>query len=207
MSALVRPQRAPYLSPMRYSLLLLAATPLLLPAAALAQTRTATHAPPHRAAAPARPAPHAAAAAAGPKSIGKFDDWQAATVEQAGQPACYAFTRAASSTPALSGRGDVVLTVTQRASGRDAVAISAGFAYAPNAEVGVQVDQATLPFYTAQRSAFARDGHAAVLAFQKGARAIAKSPAPRGSGDVTDNFSLRGFSAAYAAIDKACPAK
>ena len=153
------------------------------------------------AAKPAAPAPGA------PKPIGKFDDWQAATVEQAGQLACYAFTRAASSSPSMAGRGDVVLTVTQRASGRDAVAISAGFAYQPNAAVTVQVDQTSLDFYTAQRSAFARDGHAAVTAFQKGSKAIAKSPAPRGSGDVTDTFSLKGFSAAYSAIDKACPAK
>jgi hypothetical protein len=154
--------------------------------------------------APAKPA---APAAGGPKAIGKFDDWQAATVEQAGQTACYAFTRASGSSPSVPGRGDVVLTVTQRASGRDAVAISAGFAYQPNATVTVSVDQTNLEFYTAQRSAFARDGHAAVTAFQKGSKAIAKSPAPRGSGDVSDTFSLKGFSAAYAAIDKACPAK
>lgn len=155
------------------------------------------------------PAPHKTAPAPGaPKSIGKFEDWQAATHEEAGQTVCYAFTRASNSTPALTGRGDVVLTVTQRPTGRDAVAISAGFAYGAGAEVQVQVDQASFPFYTAQRSAFARDGHAVVTAFAKGSRAIAKSPAPRAAhGEVTDTFSLRGFGAAYAAIDKACPAK
>jgi len=57
---------------------------------------------------------------------------------------------------------------------------------------------------TAQRSAFARDGRAAVLAFAKGKTAVAHSPAPH---DVTavDTFSLRGFEAAYTAINKACP--
>ena len=54
---------------------------------------------------------------------------------------CYAFTRAQSSAPAVPGRGDVVLTVTERTGGRDAVAISAGFAYAANAAVAVNVDQ------------------------------------------------------------------
>ncbi len=93
---------------------------------------------------------------------------------------CYAFTRAATSTPPLPGRGDVVLTVTQRPGGaRDAVAISAGFAYAPNAEVTLQVEGASLPFYTSQRSAFARDGHAVVGAFERGRQAVAKSPGPR----------------------------
>ena len=68
----------------------------------------------------------------------------------------------------MPGRGKVVLTVTERQSGRDAVAISAGYTYAANASVGVSVDQAALDdFYTAQRSAFARDGHAAVVAFER----------------------------------------
>ncbi len=175
--------------------LLLAAGP------ALAQT----------AAAPvAKPAAKTAAkpvAAAGPKKIGVFDDWTAATNKEAGQTVCYAFTRAKTSAPAVAGRGDVVLTVTERPGGpaaRDAVAISAGFTYAANAAVTVNVDPATLDFYTAQRSAFARDGHAAVQAFTKGKQAVAHSPGAKAP--VVDTFSLKGFGAAYAAIVKACPA-
>jgi invasion protein IalB len=152
------------------------------------------------------PKPVAKAKTASPKKIGTFEDWTAATSKEAGQTVCYAFTRVAASAPALSGRGDVVLTVTERTGGRDAVALSAGFAYAANATVSVVVDQ--LPpfdFYTAQRSAFARDGHAAVQAFLKGSKLVATSPAPKAA-QVTDTFSLRGFNAAYAAIVKACPA-
>jgi len=144
------------------------------------------------------------APAEGPKKIGAFDDWIAATHQEAGQPVCYAFTRAQSSMPALTGRGAVILTVTQRMSGRDAVALEAGFAFAPNATVTVQADQTGLDFYTAQRAAFARKGHDAVTAFQGASRAIARSPGPRDT-TVTDTFSLKGFSAAYAAISKACP--
>jgi hypothetical protein len=144
--------------------------------------------------------------AEGPKAIGTFEDWIAATHQEAGQPVCYAFTRAESSIPVLTGRGAVVLTVTQRSSGRDAVAIEAGFPFAANATVDVQADQTGLDFYTAQRAAFARNGHAAVTAFQGAGRAIARSPGPRDE-KITDTFSLKGFSAAYAAISKACPAK
>ncbi len=147
-----------------------------------------------------------AAKAEGPKRIGNFDDWTAATHPEAGQLVCYAFTRAQSSMPALAGRGGVVLTVTQRATGRDAVAIEAGFSFAPNATVTVQADQTGLDFYTAQRAAFARNGHDAVAAFRTASRAIARSPGPRDV-TVTDTFSLKGFSAAYAAISKACPPK
>ena len=152
---------------------------------------------------PAKPAAHATRPVGGPAAIGHFDDWTAATNKEAGQTVCYAFARGATSVPPLPGRGDVVLTVTERAGGRDAVAISAGFAYAPNAAVTGVADTATLDFYTAQRSAFARDGHAAVLAFQKAKQLVAHSPAKIGT--VTDTFSLRGFNAAYAAIQKACP--
>lgn len=158
------------------------------------------------AAQPALAAPKKHVAPAAPQSIGTFGDWQAATHPEGGQTVCYAFVRASASAPAVPGRGDVVLTVAQRPSGRDAVAISAGFTYPANASVSVEVGDIRLAFYTAGRSAFARDGHAAVAAFNKGAKAVAVSPGPRNT-EVRDTFSLRGFGAAYAAATKACPAK
>jgi len=155
----------------------------------------------HRAA-----ASHAASHGGAPVAIGSFGAWQAATYKEAGQTVCYAFTRAASSAPALRGRGDVVLTVTDRPGGlHDAVAISAGFTYPRNAQVPVQVGATRLSFYTAQRSAFARDGRAAAAAFAKAPQAVARSPGPRGK-DILDTFNLQGFAPAYAAMDKACAA-
>jgi invasion protein IalB len=151
-----------------------------------------------------RPKPPASAA---PKQLGRFDDWTAATHQESGQTVCYAFTRARTSAPALPGRTEVVLTVAQRPSGRDEVAVSAGFEYPKGAAVIMQVDTSGLDFYTAQRNAFARDGKAVVAAFEKGAQALARSPGPREGQVVADTFSLRGFSAAYAAINKACPAR
>lgn len=155
---------------------------------------------------PKKPAPTAAVNPNAPKLIGKFDDWIAATHPESGVPVCYAFTRATSSIPTISGRGGVVLTVTQRPSGRDAVAMEAGFTFAPDATVTVQADQTGLDFYTSHTAAFARDGHAAVVAFKAAGRAIARSPAPHDA-TATDTFSLKGFTAAYEAISKACPAK
>jgi hypothetical protein len=141
------------------------------------------------------------------KKLGGFEDWIAATHQESGQTVCYAFTYAKHSAPAVAGRDPVILTVTQRAGGRDAVAISAGFDYGKSAVVSMQVETTGLDFYTAQRNAFARDGKAAVAAFGKGAQALARSPGPRDGQVVVDTFSLRGFSAAYAAINKACPVR
>ena len=184
---------------------LLAAAALAWPLASGTGVLAPAAAADSRAAHPPSRAPHRPAAS-GPKRIGVWDDWQAATNQEAGQPVCYAFTRPTASSPALSGRGDVVLTVTERSGGRDAVALTAGFAYPANAEMEMVAEGVTLPFYTAGRSAFARDGRAAVALFNRGRQAVAKSPGPRGQA-VSDTFSLRGFSQAYAAITKACPAK
>ncbi len=172
---------------------------LVLLSLAAASPASAQAQPKH--AAPARPAP---AASATPKQLGKFEDWIAAIHQEGGQRVCYAFTRAQNSTPAIPGRGDVVLTVTQRTTGRDAVALTAGFAYAPGVEVMVQIDQTGHPFYTAQRSAFARQGVAAVSAMKAGRTVIARSPGPNKS-QVVDTFSLKGFAQAYGAIVKECP--
>lgn len=198
--ALVPKATSPYLFVMRVPIILAALLAALAPCSAIAQVRSAAKpvAPVHTAAPAAKPA--------GPKAIGKFEEWTAATSLEGGQSVCYAFTRAQSSAPTLPGRGDVVLTVTERPAGRDAVALSAGFAYAANAKVELTVEQVSLDFYTAQRSAFARDGHAAVMAFLKSKQIAATSPGPK-SGAVTDQFSLKGFNAAYAAISKACPPK
>ncbi|HEX4261778.1 MAG TPA: invasion associated locus B family protein [Acetobacteraceae bacterium] len=155
----------------------------------------------------AGPALAAGPSTAGPSAIGSFGDWTAARMTQAGAPACYAFTRA-SPAGKLAGRGDVVLSVTERPTGRDSVAISAGYVYPAGATVTVRVDKTTsLDFYTSQRSAFAHDGHAAVTAFERGSDAVSNGPGPLHGASVTDTFSLHGFTAAYDAIVKACPAK
>jgi hypothetical protein len=169
---------------------------LLLISAGLASTAPA-------AAERAKPRAQPADAAA-PKLLGHFDPWIAATHDEDGQMVCYAFTYATVSAPNLPGRSRVVLTVTERPSGRDAVAISAGFPYAQGAEVTMQVDQKALPFYTSGRSAFARDGRQVVAAFERGRSATARSPGPRGV-EIADTFSLHNFAQAYAAITKACP--
>jgi hypothetical protein len=165
---------------------------------------------PAAAQAPKPPAHPPAPAANAPKKLGVFGDWTAATHQEAGATVCYTFTYAARSVPTLPGRDEVVLTVAERPTARDDVALGAGFVYAPGAAVTVQVDQTGLDFYTAQpkpdRNAFARDGKAAIAAFQKGSEAQARSPGPHDA-HVVDTFSLRGFSAAYAEINKACPPK
>jgi hypothetical protein len=139
-----------------------------------------------------------------PVPLGKFGDWKAATHPEAGTTVCYAYTFAQSSRPPMQGRGDVVLTVSQRPNERDGVAILLGYQVLPHAGARVQAGGKDLHFYLEGRSAFAPHGAEAIAAFSAGREAVGHFPGPRGV-TFTDNFSLDGFAAAYDASLKACP--
>lgn len=179
----------PYLSAMWTPAMLSAFAALAVPA--LAATLPAQPPRPHH--------------AWSPVSIGTFGDWQAATHPEGGVTVCYAFVFAHKSEPALVGRGRVVLTIAERPHERDAVAISLGYAVLPHAGATVQAGGKHLHFYLEGRSAFAPHGAEAIAALQAGREATGRFPGPRGL-TLTDSFSLNGFTAAYAAIQKACPA-
>lgn len=142
--------------------------------------------------------------ASGVQQLGKFENWTAVTRQENGETICYVFSYPAASAPAIAGRGRPALTVTDRSSGRDTVAFSAGFNFPAESEPSLEVGQNALPFYSVERNAFARDGAAAAEALRKGRLALMRSPGPQGS-QVVDTFGLRGFEQAYAAIQKACP--
>ncbi len=151
--------------------------------------------------------PTLAFAAGGPTPLGsnggKFGDWTAATYGHGADKACYAFTTAQHSDPAIRKRGDVLLTVTERPGVHDEVTLGAGYTYPANAKVTLSVGTNTIDFYTQGETAFTTGGSAAVAAFKNGAAAEAKSTGPHGH-PVTDDFSLSGFSGAYDAITSAC---
>jgi hypothetical protein len=188
--------------------MILARTLLAAAVLAVAHPAIAQQAPqrPAQPAQPQRPAQQPAQAG-GPTSIGRFDDWEAATLTERGQKVCYAFTRAAASAPAVQGRGEVVLVLTHRGRSRDEVAVRAGYTFPANAEPSGTVEASggnvALAFFTAGEAAFARDRAASVNAFERGRALRLTSPGPRG-GNVVDMFSLRGFSAARRAINEAC---
>ncbi|WP_241671353.1 invasion associated locus B family protein [Dankookia rubra] len=148
-------------------------------------------------------APVVAEAQPRPQKLGEFQSWTAASFAEGGQKICYAFARPSKSEPARQG---VLLTVTHRHNARDTVTISAGYAFPRNAEATVSVGGTDLAFYTAGSTAAARDGAAAVRAFRNGRDAVMKAPVANGKGTVSDSFPLAGFSAAYDAISKECPA-
>jgi len=145
-----------------------------------------------------------AALAAGPQSLGVFGDWTAASYGAGAAKACYAFTSAKTSSVMLPKRGKVLLTVTQRKTAADEVTLSAGYTYPKSPVVTLTIGTSVIEFYTSGQTAFTTAGGKAITAFQAGATAMSKSSGPKAV-TIVDNFSLTGFSGAYAAIRKACP--
>lgn len=179
--------RATYLAPMRrITLLLLLASPLAIllfgwPAAA-------------------QPAPT-------PRKLGQFQAWTAATHIEAGQKICYAFAYA-SRAEGVPNRPltQVLLTVTHRSQGRDAVVLRSGYSYQRGAEVKLLVGPTEFNFFTNGTDAHGRDNTGTVRAFRAGREVLARGPGPNNRGAANDLFSLAGFAQAHEAISQECPA-
>jgi hypothetical protein len=137
-----------------------------------------------------------------PLALGRFADWTAAAHSEAGQVVCYAFTRSQAATP--GGRGSAVLSVTERPTERDDVAIAEAFAFRRDAAMRVDIGDRRFDFYLVPRAAFAHDGAAVVTALSAGGLVIDHTLSPQGL-PWSDQFSLRGFAEADSAINRACP--
>lgn len=142
-----------------------------------------------------------------PTRLGNHQQWTAATHTENGQKVCYAFTRATRSEGGPQNRNAVTLTVTHRPNGRDQVALSVGYPYPRQAEARISVGERDFTSYAVNgSSAFFQQGAQIIAAFRSGREAVARSPGPPGRGAVTDTFPLSGFSNAYEAISRECPA-
>ncbi len=143
----------------------------------------------------------------GPRKLGQYQGWTAATFSEAGQKICYIFARA-SRAEGVANRpaNQVLLTVTHRPQGRDQVALRAGYPYPRNAEVKVQVGGTEFTFFTNASDAHGRDGAAVVRALRSGREVLARGPGPNGRGTANDAFPLPGFTQAYDAMARECPA-
>jgi len=140
----------------------------------------------------------------GPRLLGVFGRWSVAVDREDGQKLCYAYT---SPTRMSHRRSGVYLSVMHGSQGRNQVGLTSGYRYPRGASVTATVGQTRLRFSTDRDMAVARNGATAVAAFRAGSEAVLRGPraAGRPTGTVVDTFSLRGFSAAHAAINRECP--
>jgi len=149
------------------------------------------------------------ARAANPTPINKFSDWVASTYDDNGKTLCFATTEPKRVTGKYQGRGKPYIAVTHApaANVRDQISYVAGYDFKPDSDVKVTIGKETFMLGVLQKGrAWAKDSDtdkALVLAMRKGSSLTIKGTTAHGN-DITDIYSLIGFSKAYQAISAAC---
>lgn len=147
------------------------------------------------------------AAAQNPKPIASFGSWQALTFTEDGKSGCYVISEPARKEGAYSSRGKVYALVTHRPADQKlgVFTVIAGYSYQPDSEVTLEIGESKFKLFTQESMAWAadEDDSRIVEALKKGTAMVVRGTSSRGT-ETIDSYSLKGFSKAYAAIDKAC---
>jgi hypothetical protein len=161
--------------------------------------------------APAPKPPAAAPSSAKSEHLGDAQGWSAFAETDKNAKACYLVGRPVKTDPDNLKRGDVYVYVTHRPAEKtfNVVSFAAGYPYKDGADAELTVDTHKFPLFTSKESAWSRDAatdKAVVDAMAKAKQAVLKGTSARGT-NTTDTYSLDGFAAMLAQIDKACGVK
>lgn len=150
-------------------------------------------------------------AAAAATLVETIDDWSAFTDDEGGKKVCYLGSEPKKAAGDYKSRDETFVLVTHRPAEKttDVVSVTAGYTYKKDSEVALTVANETFKLFTDGGLAWAPDqkaDHAIVAAMRKGATMTVVGTSARGT-VTTDTYSLKGFSGAYAAANKACGIK
>jgi hypothetical protein len=152
------------------------------------------------------------ASAANPTLLNKFNDWVASTYSDNGKTLCYATSEPRKQSGNFKSRGKAYIAVTHVSDSnvRDQVSYIAGYELKPDSPIKVAVGKQTYTLDLVQKDrAWTKDPEmdkALVAAMRKGNALVIKGISSRGT-EITDTYSLSGFSKAYQAIGTACKVK
>jgi len=143
--------------------------------------------------------------------LGVFSDWSAFAIKEGGKPVCYTGSEPQKSVGKYKRRGDTFILVTHRPAEKSfgVFSLKAGYTYKPASEVDLAIGAFKQLLFTDKEHAWAYDGKAdkaLINALKRGSSLVAKGVSSRGTA-TTDTYSLKGFTAAYAAASKACGIK
>jgi len=150
-----------------------------------------------------------AACAADVDVLGTFDNWSAYSFDDGTGLVCYMASQPTKSQGKYSRRDDVFLFVTQRPADKkfDVVNVAAGYTYKSTSKPLLTIDKnKAVELKVHETTAWAKDADTdakLVAEMKKGTTASLVGTSARGT-KTTDTFSLKGFSKAYDAINKAC---
>ena len=141
--------------------------------------------------------------------LGTFDNWSAYSYNDGTDHVCYMASSPTKSQGKYSRRDDVFLIVTHRPQNKsfDVVNVVAGYTYKSTSKPQITIDKnKAIELKRHENTAWAKDSvtdEKLVSEMKKGSSAVLIGTSARGT-KTTDTFSLKGFSKAYEAINKAC---
>ena len=145
-------------------------------------------------------------------SLGNFQDWGAFTAKENGKLVCYIGAEPTTSRGKYKKRGQTFLLVTHRPKEKskrnqfNVVSLRAGYTYKKASAVKMLIGESTFKLFTTKEWACAENAKLdkrLVTAMKRGSTLTVKGVSSRGT-ETTDTYSLKGFTAAYKAINKAC---
>lgn len=140
--------------------------------------------------------------------IDTFDDWSAFQQKEGNSMVCYMGSVPKKQEGSYEKRGDAFVLVAHRPADKslDVVSVEAGYPYREGNEATMLIGGQSFQLFTKGSGAWARDAAtdgALVAAMKRGIEMVVKGTSNRGT-LTTDTYSLSGFTAAHAAISKAC---
>ncbi len=152
-----------------------------------------------------------AAGAAEAEVIDNFKAWTAFAETEGGKKTCYLASAPQKAAGKYKKRDDPYVLVTHRPAEKSVgvVSVRAGYTYKKDGEVEVNIDGQRFTLFTDAGDAWAYDSkadRALVTAMKGGLTMIVAGISSRGT-LTTDTYSLKGFTAAFKAINKACKVK
>jgi invasion protein IalB len=140
--------------------------------------------------------------------LGTFAAWTAFSEKTGGKLTCYVGARPKKMEGKYTSRDPAYMLVTHRPAEkvRGEVSLEAGYTFKPGSEPVVTIGPKVFRLFSKGSNAWATDAAAdkqLVQAMKAGAEMVVKATSTRNTA-TTDTYSLSGFSAAMAAIDKAC---
>ncbi len=143
--------------------------------------------------------------------LGAFGDWEAFAEGEGNKRLCYITSIPKKHQGKYKSRGNMQAFVTHEpgAKIRGQVSFAAGYAHKKGSDVDVRIGKGKFSLFTQNDRAWPRDGkgdRAIVQAMRRGSTMVVRGVSTRGT-KTTDTYSLKGFTAAYNAINKACKVK
>jgi invasion protein IalB len=150
----------------------------------------------------------AAARAEDPKLLSEHGVWSAYTFKENGKKVCYMVSKPQKAEGDYTKRGDIFVLISHRPAegSKNVFSYIAGYSYKQRSNVTVTIDDKDYELFTQGDTAWAPDtdkDNRVTLAIRNGTKMVVSGSSTRGTLTI-DTFSLKGSSAAYNAITRAC---